>query len=203
MSRECPTGGGDKCFNCKEEGHKSRDCPQPQKPRGGRVFAKDKPVKGGPEEGGRVKNRFDSSVCYKCGKTGHRSHGCPSGIADICFNCKKEGHKSRDCPEPSMRTCHNCNEVGHMSKDCTAPQKASEGGYGGRRKGPLTCFHCNSIEHIKRNCPTAPKLKCYVCKGVGHIGKECTKFISGTNSKPVDKKNSKTYLLKELEGNFL
>ena len=48
---------GRACFNCGEEGHQSRDCPEPRKPREG----------GG--GGGRA--------CFNCGEEGHQSRECP------------------------------------------------------------------------------------------------------------------------------
>lgn len=44
------------CFNCNEEGHKSSECPEPKKPRGG----------GG---GGMA--------CFNCNEEGHRASDCP------------------------------------------------------------------------------------------------------------------------------
>mmetsp|Transcript_18370 Transcript_18370/g.47039 ORF Transcript_18370/g.47039 Transcript_18370/m.47039 type:complete len:236 (-) Transcript_18370:522-1229(-) len=82
-----PGGGGRACYNCGEEGHMSRDCPQPRQGGGG----------GG---GG--------GDCYNCGKPGHQSRDCPEPRRDggggrgggACYNCGQEGHQSRDCPEP-------------------------------------------------------------------------------------------------------
>ncbi|CAG2120046.1 unnamed protein product, partial [Medioppia subpectinata] len=72
-------GGGRSCFNCGEEGHMSRECPQPRK--------------GGGGGGG-------SRACFRCGEEGHMSRECPKGGGRGCFNCGEEGHMSRECPKP-------------------------------------------------------------------------------------------------------
>lgn len=119
-SRSGSRGGGMTCFNCNQEGHISRECPEPRKER--RSFDR-----GG---GGRAPSRYgerDQSrgpmTCYNCGAEGHMSRECPSGRK--CFNCNGLGHESKDCSEPrkerdqSAQKCYQCGEYGHISRDCS------------------------------------------------------------------------------------
>jgi transcription elongation factor SPT6 len=121
-SRDNNRGGGDRpkgCFNCGEDGHMSRDCPNPKKERTG---------------GDRPKG------CFNCGEEGHMSRDCPNPKKErsggdrggdrpkrACFNCGDESHMSKDCPNPRKergggdrpkRACFNCGDESHMSKDC-------------------------------------------------------------------------------------
>ena len=140
-----PRGGdsskGSGCFNCGEQGHRSNECPQPKKPRGG----------GG---GG--------GACFNCGESGHRSSECPQpkkprgGGGGECFNCGEQGHRSNECPQPKKPragggggglTCFNCGEAGHRSNECTQPKKPRAGGGGGN------CFKCGESGHFSRECP--------------------------------------------------
>jgi hypothetical protein len=87
------------CINCREEGHRARDCP---------------------------KERFDPTLCHNCKQSGHKSSDCtePRDIGNIeCRKCNQIGHFSRDCPSANDvdRACHNCGEEGHFSKDCEKP----------------------------------------------------------------------------------
>jgi hypothetical protein len=91
-----------RCYNCSAFGHRSRDCPEPQR----------------------------DQTCYACGQSGHVSRECPkikafsteSGGA-ACFHCGTVGHLSRNCPEGRAGACFNCGKTGHMAKDCREPPK--------------------------------------------------------------------------------
>ncbi|CAG8474109.1 7137_t:CDS:10, partial [Funneliformis mosseae] len=111
------------CFNCKQKGHSSRECPEPRKEIEKHTYLTCQNCKSS-----------EHITNFKCGSTEHISRDCEEKGNDgeddqknfrnnqTCHNCNREGHISRDCPEPKRggRKCYKCNEEGHMSKDCTA-----------------------------------------------------------------------------------
>ncbi|KAK4056142.1 hypothetical protein OIO90_002873 [Microbotryomycetes sp. JL221] len=166
---ECPTAGTPKCYNCQQEGHVSRECPNPQK----------------------------AKSCYKCGEEGHLSRECPQAqsaggyggnsyggnSSATCYQCNQVGHISRNCPQKASgyngggyggnngRSCYTCGGVGHLSRDCTSQQKVIQ---------VIVvlivdlCFNCGNTGHISRDCTSAPQAKsCYQCGESGHISRDC------------------------------
>jgi len=143
-----------KCFNCGEEGHMSRNCPNPKVERRRSNFSSDRGDRGNRDSRGPMK----------------------------CFNCGEEGHMSRECTQPkaerrerdlSSVTCYKCGEKGHMANDCTS-QTSVGGGRGGERTDSRQCYNCGHSGHISRDCPDTPKRKCHNCGHPGHIASQCT-----------------------------
>merc|ERR1712141_242714 len=67
--------GGRGCYNCNQDGHKAKDCP----------------------DGG-------GNSCFNCKQVGHMKKDCPEdGEGRSCFNCKQDGHIKKDCPESDRR----------------------------------------------------------------------------------------------------
>ncbi|KAK0933638.1 hypothetical protein LTR29_014810 [Friedmanniomyces endolithicus] len=102
------------CANCSSEGHYSRDCTNPRKQPG-------KPME-----------------CKNCYETGHKAADCPNERVLICYNCDARGHSKMDCPEPRRKVdwstvqCGTCKEMGHSYKRCPqAPKDDEEGGDAG------------------------------------------------------------------------
>ncbi|EPE05638.1 zinc knuckle domain-containing protein [Ophiostoma piceae UAMH 11346] len=67
QARDCPNRGAAKCYNCGNEGHMSRDCPE------------------GPK---------DTKTCYRCGQSGHISRDCPSSAGG---DSRGQGQSGAEC----------------------------------------------------------------------------------------------------------
>lgn len=67
------------CYNCREAGHESTNCPHPR--------------------------TTDGKQCYACGGVGHVKADCPSLRAvggfgfQKCYTCGRPGHIARLCPQ--------------------------------------------------------------------------------------------------------
>ncbi|KAI9716503.1 MAG: hypothetical protein M1828_007663 [Chrysothrix sp. TS-e1954] len=150
-------GGKDnKCRNCGQEGHFSRDCTEEKK---------------------------NTGECFNCGETGHNKIDCPNpksgggGLTGECFNCGEVGHNKADCTNPKVDRpftgeCFNCGETGHSKADCTNPKVD--------RPFTGTCRLCNEEGHRASECPTAPPTVCKLCGENGHKAKACE------NPRPID-----------------
>jgi hypothetical protein len=142
------------CVNCKEPGHRARDCP---------------------------KERFNPHACKNCKQEGHNSKECPeprSAEGVECRKCNETGHFSKDvsicdvshqqhstnkhkCPSAIKRTCNNCGSEDHMSKECDQPKNSAN----------VTCRNCEEKGHFSKECPKPrdySKVQCQNCQEFGH-----------------------------------
>jgi zinc finger CCHC domain-containing protein 9 len=70
------------------------------------------------------------------------------------------------------RVCFNCRKPGHTVNECPEGKKDAEQGTG-------VCYKCGSTEHSITACKVRlepgnfPFAKCFICKEMGHLSKQC------------------------------
>ncbi|GJJ70953.1 cellular nucleic acid-binding protein [Entomortierella parvispora] len=154
-----------RCLNCKEEGHRSFECPQEKMlPERSEFYGKCYNCGATDHRSRNCPEPRKTMVCKNCSQDGHLARDCDQPPAPIvCNRCNQEGHLSRDCDQPRTdMTCHRCGEVGHMSRDCDQPRT------------DMSCNRCGEVGHMSRDCEQpAPPMVCNRCNGEGHMARDC------------------------------
>ena len=82
----------------------------------------------------------------------------------VCLGCRKRGHFIKDCP---FKT--------HQNEEIVIDERQK-----------LICYNCGSADHPLRECPkprtkdgSLPYAKCFICKGSGHISRDCPENPNG------------------------
>jgi Zinc knuckle len=91
----------------------------------------------------------------------------------ICLNCRKRGHSLKNCPKANGNAdvCFNCGSEDHTLYSCPNPRC---------QVLPFAkCFICKEIGHISRDCPENPNGLypkggcCHICSLKTHLAKDC------------------------------
>ncbi|GAB7350006.1 hypothetical protein MBLNU459_g0682t1 [Dothideomycetes sp. NU459] len=144
-----------KCFNCKEVGHYIRSCPNVREDRNACRNCKQP----GHKASDCTEPRSAEGVeCKNCGEMGHFNRDCPTKPKMVCRNCQQEGHRASECTEEHVIVCRNCDEQGHVSKDCPKPRDYTR----------VQCRNCGEMGHGAARCKNPPKEEAGADMGVSY-----------------------------------
>lgn len=118
----------------------------------------------------------------------------------FCLHCKRKGHALKDCPEataPNASTqaitdkiCYNCGRSDHALRTCKQPRQPD---------GHLpyaTCFICKGTGHISKDCKENPNGLypkgggCLICSSKFHFARDCPEKKSSGNKYSNENENS-------------
>lgn len=180
------------CVKCKEEGHKSFDCPNPntmchncwqltdhkaancpnpkvENPKKGKKRTKEMDTEESKGETVAKKRKTDIKKnnhatirCYKCSEIGHSISECVNP-KKMCFNCwELSDHNSSNCPNPKVEKPE---KTEHKKPKSEKPSK-------NMAKQRLICHNCKEKGHKSSECPN-PNI-CYNCwQQTDHKADEC------------------------------
>ena len=118
-------------------------------------------------------------VCFKCRQVGHLSQNCNNSFE--CLLCKHTGHIAIYCPyiKINKSLCYYCNKPGHFARDCYNGS-VNDGNYQKFAEvEQLTKLLPNNTFNQSEDIKTV----CYICKKVGHIGRNCSERFNCNENK--------------------